>query len=166
MGQKEGYYKLMPRTDGKYNEVVNGKLRRQGLTLQEVIDTNRMMFDESYAAAVNATRAKQAEVAIELDAKTKGLLFEYGLKNAEAMTKAELDRELENIKGAWSYSQAMGVANVPKEKEVKYIKATFNGEEVTIAARAEGYFILSPSEGPSGPDYSRLYWKQLANKIG
>ena len=170
-GKPPGYYKLQPRSDGKYNEIVNGKLARQGLTMQEVADSTRMIFDEAYAASVNATRAAQSEAAIKLDARTKELVVEYGLKNVEAMTKAELDRETENIKGAWSYSQAMNVANIPKDKkDATYTKATLDGRDVLIASTVDpsqqsGFrsFILTSPVGPNGePDPTAPpYWLPL-----
>ena len=150
MGQKEGYYRLMPRSDGKYNEVVNGKTTKQGLTPQEVIDTNRMIFDKSYAAAVNATRAKQAEAAIELDAKTKGLAFEYGLKLTQALAEKEADYITEKLKGNNAFQQAIEVERIRNQGKEPEVKLFNTASGITVGSVGNQMFKIIQEQDRDG----------------
>ena len=149
-GKEPGYYILQPRPDGKYNEIVNGRLSQQGITLQQVIDKTRMMFDASYAASVNAIRAKQAEAAIEIDGQSKLLAQEYGFKLTQALAEKEADALIEMLKSNSAFKQAVAVATINNQGKAPEIKLFNTASGITVGTVGGQMFKIVQEEDRDG----------------
>jgi len=150
-GEKEGYYRLQVRSDGKYNEIVNGKISQTGLTLQEVIDKTRMVFDEGYATSVNATRATRAEAAIKVSSELELLAAKSGFTVTEMLATKQADAYLQTLKSNDEYKRAIDVARLTsqgKAAEPKFFNTT---DGVTLMSVGTQLFkVLLQDDGKGG----------------
>lgn len=151
LGGGEGYYKLQPRSDGKYNEIVNGKLARQGLTMQEVADSTRMIFDEAYAASVNAMRQKQGEAAIDLSKELQKIAADADFQIQKQLLVNQSAAFIQGLKDTAEYKRAMDVAratNQGKAPEPKFFNAVGGGgEQVTLMSVGNNIFqVTAPTD--------------------
>jgi len=150
-GKEPGYYILQPRPDGKYNEIVNGRLSQQGITLQEVIDKTRMMFDQSYAAAVNATRAAQSEAAIKTFSELQILAAKSGFTINEKLADRQAEAYIETLKGNNAYRQAVEVARINNQGKTVDPKFFNTAEGVTLMSVGNQLFkVLLQEDGKGG----------------
>ena len=114
---------IQPRTDGKFNIIVNGKKTKEGVSPSEIVDTARSAFDQTY-------RQQKSAASSEYNKES----FKAQLKMQENQGKevAQMIREVavERIKG--SNAQAL-----------EYAKANF-GWDIKPTGSGDGTVIIRP----------------------
>jgi hypothetical protein len=129
---------VQPRSDGTYNLVVNGNIVQQGVSSDEVINTARLAFDDTY-------RQQQAEAIATQNA----LQFEAMLDNAKTMTKenAAMIREL-----AVETQRGQNTLNVEVLRQ--------RGFDVKFSNNGDGSAIILPPNGGVP-----LYWSPEGREV-
>jgi VCBS repeat-containing protein len=116
-----------------------------------------MAFDSGFAAAVTETQKKQAETQITLASKLAELEAQSGFKLQEILVQGQVDALKEQLKGDYSYAQAMDTAKLAaqaagkKTVEPKFYNGyDASGQSVTLAIIGNNFYQVTQSRDQSG----------------
>lgn len=131
--------RIQPRSDGTYNisRGDTGEIAAEGITLADLIDRGRSMFDGEYVTRRDASAATQAEK-----------LQEHVFKMDEGAQKGMIDYGLARVKSADDFAQAMAVAHANNQGQmaIQIYKSTHPDANVQMAADGSSVITLPTGE--------------------
>lgn len=137
---------IQPRSDGKFNIMVNGRKTKEGISADELINSARLAFDQTYRQQQAAAGAKLKEFMTQEQFKA---MLEIQKGNATEMAKMIGDIARERVKGNNAQALEWAKANYGWD-----IKPTGAGDG-TVIIRAPGSppYVFNPSSGATvSPD--------------
>lgn len=132
---------IQPRSDGKFDIIVNGKRTREGLSDNDVVERARLGFDQTYRQQKGAASAKYNEEAFKVQ-------LEIQKANATQLSQMVREIAVERVKGNSAQALEWAKANYGWD-----IKPTGSGDG-TVIIRAPGAapFLFNPTGKTVSPD--------------
>jgi len=125
---------IQPRTDGKYDIVVNGRKTKTGVTASDIADSARSAFDQTY-------RQQKGAASAQYNMETFKAQLDVQKNNAQQLSQMIREIAVERVKGNNQQALEWAKANYGWD-----IKPTGSGDG-TVIIRAPGAqpFIFNPS---------------------
>jgi hypothetical protein len=120
---------IQPRTDGKFDIIVNGRKTKEGQTAREVTDAARLGFDGTYRQQQSAASAKVNEETFKAQLKMQE-------ENAKQLAQMIREIAVERVKG--NNAQAL-----------EWAKANFGWEIKSTGAGDGSVIIRAPGAAPA-----------------
>jgi len=127
---------IQPRTDGKFNIIVNGTRTMEGVTADVVTDLARSAFDSAYRqqkAAASAEYNKEA--------------YKTQLKSQEEILKAQLGIQQENAKQLAQMIREIAVERAKGNVQLALEQMKRWGYDVKPTGAGDGTFVIIPPNG-------------------